>query len=115
MKQLIVILAICALGYVFDHWQALAERHGGVSTNSHELIVYGIKSSSASVQLEYELKKLGIPFENRDLSIPSASRELTEKMVRVGKAGRAPSLPAAEIDGVLVEGVSIEEIARRLR
>ena len=114
MKQLIVILAICTLGYVFDHWQALAERHGVVSTNSHELIVYGNKSSSASVQLEYELKKLGIPFENRDLSNPSASRELTEKLVRVGKTSSNVPLPVAEIDGVLVEGVSVEEIAHRL-
>lgn len=115
MKQLIVILAICALGYVFDHWQALAERHGVVSTSSHELIIYGTKSSPAYVQLENELKKLGVPFENRDLSNPSASRELTEKMVRVGKAGRTPSLPVAEIDGMVVESASVEEIAHRLR
>jgi hypothetical protein len=113
MKQLIVILAICTLGYVFDHWQALAERHGVVSTNSHELIIYGTKSSPASVQLEGELKKLGIPFEKRDVTNRSASAELTDKLVRVGKTSSAP-LPVAEIDGVLLEGASMEEVARRL-
>lgn len=115
MKQLIVILAICSLGYVFDHWQALAERHGMVSTNSHELIIYGIKSSPACIQLEGELKKLGIPFEKRDLGNSSASSELTDKLARVGKMGRNAPVPVAEIDGVLVEGATMEDISRRLR
>lgn len=114
MKPLIVILAICTLGYVFDHWQALAERHGMVSTNSHELIIYGTKSSPACVRLEGELKKLGIPFENRDLDNSSASRELTDKLVRVGKMKSSTSIPIAEIDGVMVESVTVEEISRRL-
>jgi len=114
MKPLIVIIAICTLGYVFDHWQALAERHGVVSTNSRELIIYGTKSSPACVQLEGALKKLGIPFEKRDLSNQSASAELTDKFARVGKIRSSAPLPVAEIDGVLVESATVEEIARRL-
>ena len=115
MKPLIVIIAICTLGYVFDHWQALAERYGTVSTNSHELIIYGNKASPVCVRLEGELKKLGIPFEKRDLANPSASRELTEKLVRVGKLGGKFRVPVAEVDGIILEGASMEEISRRLR
>jgi hypothetical protein len=116
MKPLIVLLAVCALGYGFDHWQALAERHGTVaSNNSHELIIYGAKSSSACVQLEGELKKLGIPFENRDLSRSGVAQELNEKLARVGKMGGSVPMPVAEVDGVLVEGATVADISHRLR
>ena len=115
MKPLIVIIAICTLGYVFDHWEALAERYGTVSTNSHELIIYGNKASPVCIRLEGELKKRGIPFEKRDLGNPSASRELTEKMARVGKMGGNVQVPVAEVDGIIVEGASMEDISRRLR
>lgn len=115
MKPLVVILAICTLGYAFDHWRALGERHGMVATNnSHELIIYGTKASSNCVRLEGELKKLGIPFENRDLDNPSVSQELTDKLARVGKMSSNAPLPVAELDGVMIEGVSVEEISRRL-
>lgn len=114
MKPLIVIIAICTLGYVFDHWQALAERHGMVSTNSPELIVYGIKSSPDSVKLEGELKKLGIPFEKRDVNDPSASTELTDKLARVGKIRSSAPLPVADVNGVMIESATVEEITRRL-
>jgi len=116
MKPLIVILAICSLGYVVDHWQDLKERHSLVATaDPHGLILYSSKSIPACIYLEAELKKRGIPFQIRDLSDEANSRKLTEDLARIGKMGGSIPMPVAEIDGALIEGATIKEIERRLR
>ena len=116
MKPLIVILAICTLGYVVDHWQELKERHGMVATaENHGLIIYTTKGYPASVILEGQLKKQGFAYEKRDLGKEYVAHELTEKLARVGKMSGSIPMPVVEIDGVLVEGASMKEIVRRMR
>jgi len=116
MKPLIVILAICTLGYVVDHWQDLKERHTLVATaDSHGLILYTSKALPACVRLEAELKKRGIAFQIRDVGDEANSRKLTEDLARVGKMGGSIPMPVAEIDGVLIEGATVREIERRMR
>jgi hypothetical protein len=115
MKPLIVLLAICSVGYVVDHWQELTNRHQMMSVaEPRGLIIYGNKSSGACVLLEGELNKRGIAHQRKDLGNEANSHELTEKLARVGKMGGSIAIPVAEIDGVLIEGVSIEQITKRL-
>ena len=67
MKPLIVILAVCTLGYAADHWQEIKERHSLFATaEAPTLIVYGSKSSAACIRLEAELDKQGIAYQKRD-------------------------------------------------
>ena len=115
MKSLIVLLAICALGYSIDHWQRLTNRFQSTAgPETHVVIVYGTKSSAAYVHLEGELEKRGIAYEKRDLTKDENLHELTDKRARLGKMGGNVAIPVAEIDGVLVEGATIEDVSRRL-
>src|SRR5262249_9711244 len=116
MKPLIVLLAICTLGYVADHWQELTQRHGAVATpGAHGLIVYGTKTCPVCVRLETELDKQGIPYQKRDLSNEADVRELTDKLMRVGRMGGRIGIPVAEVDGVLMEGASLAQITKRMK
>jgi hypothetical protein len=118
MKPLIVLIAICTLGYTVDHWQELTHRfnNGTEATgNAHELIIYENNSSSACVQLMGQLKKSGIAFEKRDLSKQANSNELTDKLARVGKMKGSIAIPVAELDGVLIEGATIYDITPRMK
>jgi len=116
MKPLIVILAICTLGYVADHWEQLKERHATeATTDAHGLIIYGSKSCPACVRLEGELDKQGIAYEKRDVNVAADFRELIGKLARVGKMGGPIPIPIADVDGVLLEGASVEQITKRLK
>ncbi len=116
MKSLFVLLAICALGYAIDHWQVLTNRYHGTSVaEGRGLVIYGTKSCAACVKLEGELKKRGIAYEQKDIGEEANMHELTEKLARVGKMGGSIAIPVAEIDGVLHEGVNINEVTRRLK
>ncbi|MDR3404404.1 MAG: hypothetical protein P4L99_18030 [Chthoniobacter sp.] len=116
MKPLIVILAICSLGYAVDHWQDLKERHSlAAAPDAPGLILYSSKAIPACVQLEAELKKRGISFQRRDMGDEANSRKLTEDLARVGKMGGSIPMPVAEVDGALIEGATLKEIQHRLR
>ncbi len=115
MKSLIVLLAICCLGYGIDHWQELStHRRATADSESQGLIIYGAKSYPACVQLENELNKRGIPYQKRDVSEEAGLHELSDKMARVGKMGGRLAIPVAEIDGILYEGATIETISRKM-
>ncbi len=115
MKPLIVIMAICSLDYVADHWQELRKRYTSVkATELPALIIYSSKAIPACIQLEADLKKRGIPFQIRDLSDEANARKLTEDLVRVGKMAGSIPMPVAQIDGALIEGATVKEIQRRL-
>jgi len=115
MKSLIVLLAVCSLGYAVDHWQELAEKHSSVATvDARELILYSSKAEPSCVRLEAELKKQGIPYQRRDLLANGTRRELNDELARVGKKVDGIPMPVAEIDGVLYEGVTFEQIVHRL-
>jgi glutaredoxin len=94
----------------------LTDRYHGTPSGAepHVLIIYGTKSSAAYVYLEGELDKRGIAYEKRDLTKDENLRELTDKRARVGKIGGNIALPVAEIDGVLVEGATVEDVAHRM-
>lgn len=116
MKSLIVLLAVCSLGYVVDHWQELAQKHSLVaSAEAPELIIYSSKADPACVRLEGALKKQGIRYVRRDMTVEANQLELTDKMVRVGKIKGSIQIPAADIDGVMYEGVTIEEIVHKMQ
>lgn len=116
MKSLIVLLAVCSLGYAVDHWQELTQKHSVVaSAEAPELILYSSKAEPACVRLEAELKRQGIPYQRRDMTVQSSQLELTDKLVRVGKIKGSIAMPAADIDGVIYEGVTVEEIVHHLR
>ena len=115
MKSLIVLLAICTLGYGIDHWQELStHRRATADSESQGLIIYGSKFYPACVQLENELNKRGIPYQKRDVSDEASFHELGDKMARVGKMGGRIAIPVAEINGVLFEGATIETISRKI-
>jgi glutaredoxin len=116
MKPLIVILAICSLGYAADHWQELANRHREMPvTDPHGLTIYGTKSCGPCIQLQRELEKRGIPYQKKDLDDQANFHELTDKLVRVGKMGGSIAIPVAEIDGVLYQGATIGQVTKKLR
>jgi len=116
MKPLLVILAICAAGYVTDHWQQLTVPHSSSATSAaHVLIIYGSKTCPACVRLEGALHQQGISYQKCDLAEDANFRELIGKLARVGKMGGRIAIPVAEVDGVLVEGASIEQITKRLK
>ncbi len=85
------------------------------TADTRGLILYSSKSLPACYLLETELKKRGIPFEKRDLSVEANSHQLTEDLARVGKMGGSIPMPVAEVDGVLIEGATLREIERRMR
>lgn len=116
MKPLIVILAICTLGYVADHWQQLTgQRTVFATAGDPRLIIYGSKSCPACVRLEGALTRQGIAFQNRDLGDEANSRELGEKLARLGRPGGQIAIPVAEIDGVLIIGASLDQITKRMK
>ncbi|EDY20477.1 hypothetical protein CfE428DRAFT_1674 [Chthoniobacter flavus Ellin428] len=115
MKSLIVLLAVCSLGYAVDHWQELAEKRSSVATvDAPELILYSSKAEPACVRLEAELKKQGIRYQRRDLTVNATRHELNDELARVGKRVDSVPMPVAEIGGVLYEGVTFEQIVHRL-
>ncbi len=115
MKSLIVLLAVCSLGYAVDHWQELTQRYSKVaSAESPELILYSSKAEPACVQLEGALKKQGIRYQRRDMTVEANQQELTDKLVRVGRIKGSIQIPAADIDGSIYEGVTMEEIVHKL-
>ena len=114
MKFAFVLLAIAALGYALNHRQELGfSQDVSPMTGASRLIVYGKKSSPASLQLEAGLDRALIPYEKRDMDDPASASELTEKRVRLGKVGGQPVLPVADVDGVLIENASLPVILRR--
>jgi glutaredoxin len=115
MKPLIVLFAICTLGYVVDHWKELTERHSLVATSdAHGLIIYSSKTCPACIVLEADLKKRGIAYRKCDLADQANVREMTDKLARIGKMGGSIPMPVADIDGIMVEGASIKDIIRRM-
>jgi len=114
MKSLIVLLAICAMGYGVDHWQELTNLHPTTGGDTHALVIYGTKSCEAYVRLEGQLAKRGIPYTKCDLSKDENYRALMDARARVGKVGGKISIPVADVDGVVLEGATFEQIAKLL-
>jgi hypothetical protein len=114
MRPAIVLLSICAIGYAADHWQDLSGRHNADAQPQHQLIIYGAKSSGPYIQLQYQLMKNDIVFQKRDVTDESTARELTEKMVRIGRVNTNFRYPVADVDGVMVEGATVRDITRHL-
>ena len=114
MKMAPFLLAVFVVGYAVNHWQELRSGHFQAPAAAPRLIIYGIKSEGAFVKLEGELNERNVPYQKRDLNDDASVRELTEKRARIGKLGGEPKLPAADIDGVLVEGATFPEIMRRM-
>jgi len=114
MKPVPFLLAICVVGYAASHWQELRSGHVSVPAEAPRLIIYGMKSEGSFVKLDSELNGRNVPHQTRDLGDDANVRELIEKRARIGKLGGEPKLPAADIDGVLVEGATFPEIMRRL-
>jgi glutaredoxin len=116
MKPLIVILAVCMLGYVANHWRQIKEQRTlFVTAEAPRLVIYGSKSYPACVRLESQLAKQGIAFQKRDLDDEATSRELAGKLARLGQPGGHIAMPVAEVDGVLIFGASFEQITKRLK
>ena len=101
------------MGYAADHWEELSGHHDADSRSRHEVLIYGSKDSPPYIQLENELKKQNISFQDRDLAQGDNAGELVQKRARIGKTGKYRG-PVAEIDGVLVENAKIQDITRRL-
>jgi glutaredoxin len=116
MKPLLLILAICSLGYAADHWDSLTGRRPVTADmESAGLVIYGMKSCPACVQLENELHRRGIPFQERKLDNEASMHELTDTLARVGKMGGSIPMPVADINGIIIEGATIEEVLRKLK
>ena len=117
MERLVAILALCAGGYVFNHWDEFSGRQSTPEAFEPPapLVVYSSKTEPVCVQLEGELSRQHIPYERRDISKERDAKELTEKFARIGKMKSSFAMPVAEINGVMVEGVSINDIKRRLK
>jgi len=113
MKFWTTLLCISAAGYAVDHWDELSGHHEAGTTFKHEVLVYGSKDKPPYVQLENELKKQNIPFQDRDTSQSDNATELVEKRARLGRTG-VFRWPVAEVDGVLVENAKIQDVTRRL-
>lgn len=117
MKTLIVLLAVCSLGYAADHWQELTRKHSSLmgTAEAPELILYTSKAEPACVRLEGELKKQGIHYQRRDMSREETQHELDDQLGRVGKrSSDRISLPVAAIDGAVYEGATFEQIVHHL-
>lgn len=115
MRPAIVLLSICAIGYAADHWQDLSGRHTAGAQPTHEVIIYGAKSSGPYVQLQYQLMKNDVVFQKRDVNDEANARELTEKMARIGHMNTNYRYPVADVDGVMVEGATVRDISRHMR
>jgi len=113
MRPAIALLSICAIGYAADHWQDLS-RHTAGAQPTHQVTIYGAKSSGPFIQLQYQLMKVDIAFEKRDVTEEANARELTEKMARIGHMNTNYRYPVADVDGIMVEGATVHDISRRI-
>lgn len=113
MRFWTTLLCISAAGYAVDHWGQLSGHHEAGPLPKHQVLVYGSKDKPPYVQLENELRKQNIPFQDRDTSQSDIATELVEKRARLGRTG-VFRWPVVEVDGVLVENAKFWDISRRL-